>query len=66
MSRMKAEELRNLSKEELESKLRELKEQLFSLNTKAALGTLEKTHTRKEIKREIARILTIMREKGFS
>ncbi len=65
MPKMKAEELRNLSKEELETRLKELREQLFSLNTKSALGTLEKTHMRKEIKREIARVLTIMREKGF-
>ncbi len=65
MPKMKTEELRALTKEELESRLRELKEQLFSLNTRASLGTLEKTHLRKEIKREIARILTIMREKGF-
>ncbi len=65
MPKMKAEELRNLSREELEARLRELREQLFSLNTKSALGTLEKTHMRKEIRREVARILTIMRERGF-
>ncbi len=65
MPKMKAEELRNLSKEDLERRLRELREQLFSLNTKSSLGTLEKTHMRKEIRREIARILTVMRERGF-
>ncbi|RLG42432.1 MAG: 50S ribosomal protein L29 [Thermoproteota archaeon] len=62
---MKAEELRSLSKEELEARLRELREELFSLNTKSALGTLEKTHRRREVRREIARVLTIMREKGY-
>jgi len=65
MPKMKADELRELSEEELEKRLKELREQLFSLNTKSALGTLEKTHKRKEIRREIARILTIMRERGF-
>ena len=60
---MKAKELRELPDEELRLRLRELKDQLFDLRTQKALGRLGQPHRFKEVKREIARILTILRER---
>jgi large subunit ribosomal protein L29 len=58
-----ATELRQLGDEDLLGKLREAKEELFNLRFQAATGQLE-THGRlREVKREIARIYTVMRER---
>lgn len=59
---MKASELRELSKEELENKLAELKAQLFTLKMKKFIS-LENPMKIRQIKRDIARILTIMKER---
>lgn len=59
----KARELRELTLEELHALLRELKDQLFDLRTKAALGQLDQNHLIRETKRDIARVLTVIREK---
>lgn len=60
---MKAQELRELSDDELLSKEEELKDQLFKLSFQHALGQLENAMKLKAIKRDIARIKTILREK---
>ncbi len=60
---MKASEIRELSEEELKSKEGELKEQLFKLRFQHALGQLENAMKMKNIKRDIAKIKTIAREK---
>lgn len=60
---MKARELRELSDDELLSKQEELKDQLFKLSFQHALGQLENAMKLKNIKRDIARIKTILREK---
>jgi large subunit ribosomal protein L29 len=58
-----AEELRTQPEEELVTKLKEAKEELFNLRFQAATGQLE-THGRlREVRREIARIYTVMRER---
>ena len=58
-----AEELRSQPEEELVTKLKEAKEELFNLRFQTAVGQLE-THGRlREVKREIARIYTVMRER---
>jgi large subunit ribosomal protein L29 len=58
-----AEELRTQPEEELVTKLKEAKEELFNLRFQAATGQLE-THGRlREVKKEIARIYTVMRER---
>ncbi len=58
-----AEELRQLSDEELAGKVREMKEELFNLRFQAATGQLE-THGRlSAVRKEIARIYTIIRER---
>jgi len=60
---MKAKELRELSLDELNKKLKELKEELFTLRMDKALHRLNQPHRFKQIKREIARVLTVMNEK---
>ena len=60
---MKIGELRELSEEELESKEAEIKDQLFKLKFQHELGQLENAMKLKDIKKDIARIKTILREK---
>jgi len=60
---MKARELRELSDEELQSKEVELKDQLFKLRFQHALGQLENAMKLRNIKKDIARIKTLLREK---
>ena len=59
----KAAELRELSDEELVTRLREAKAELFNLRVQAATGQLENHGRLQVIRREIARIYTIMRER---
>ncbi len=62
---MKAKELRNLTKKDLETKLDELKKELIKLNAQVATGTVPKSPGQiKQIKKTIARILTITKEKN--
>ncbi len=60
---MKAKDLRQLSSEELESKYEELSEQLFKLRIQKTIGQLDNPAKLKQVKRDIARILTILRER---
>jgi large subunit ribosomal protein L29 len=61
---MKATEIRELSKEELNNKESELKDQLFKLKFQHALGQLENAVKLKNVKKDIARIKTILTEKS--
>lgn len=61
---MKARELRELSEDELFSKESELKDQLFKLRFQHALGQLEDDLKLRNIRRDIARIKTIIKEKS--
>ena len=61
---MKAREIRELSDEELVNKENELKDQLFKLKFQHALGQLENAMKIKSIKKDIARIKTILGEKS--
>ncbi len=63
---MKAEELRKLTDDELKEKLIELKKKLMNLRFQNAIGGLEKPSDIKATKRDIARILTILRERELS
>jgi large subunit ribosomal protein L29 len=64
---MKIQELRALSREELTQKEKSLKEELFKLNAQRYSGRVEKPHMFSLIKRDIARIQTILNEtKGKS
>ncbi|MDX2642412.1 50S ribosomal protein L29 [Streptomyces sp. NBC_00510] len=59
----KATELRQLGDEELVGKLREAKEELFNLRFQAATGQLENNSRLKVVRKDIARIYTLMRER---
>ncbi len=58
-----ASELRELSDEDLLGKLREAKEELFNLRFQAATGQLENNNRLKVVRKDIARIYTLMRER---
>jgi large subunit ribosomal protein L29 len=58
-----AEELRPKPEDELVTKLKEAKEELFNLRFQAATGQLESHGRLRAVKREIARIYTVMRER---
>jgi large subunit ribosomal protein L29 len=60
---MKTKELRELSAEELAGKLVESQKELFSLRFQHATSQLEKTHRLPEVKKDIARMQTILKEK---
>lgn len=60
---MKPSELRELSDDELTQKDDELKDQIFKLKFQHALGQLEDAMKIKNLKRERARIKTILRER---
>jgi len=61
---MKITDLVNLSKEELLHKEKALKEELFKLNMQRYGGRVDKPHMFGSIKRDIARIKTILKQKG--
>ena len=56
-------ELRHLDDESLEEKLRESKEELFNLRFQAATGQLESHGRLRTVKKDIARIYTVVRER---
>lgn len=60
---MKIQDLRNLSKEELLQKEKALKEELFKLNMQRYGGSVQKPHLFSSIKKDIARIATILNAK---
>ncbi len=59
---MKANELRELTKAELENKLNDLKSELFNLRFQLETGQLDNTARIKVVKREIARVKTVLNE----
>jgi large subunit ribosomal protein L29 len=58
---MKASELKELSQAELEQKLAELKQELFNLRFQHAVNQLENPLRMKAVKRDIARVKTVLR-----
>jgi len=59
---MKAGEFRELSEEEKQRKLEDLREEAFNLRFQLESGQLENTAKLKQTKREIARLKTVLRE----
>ncbi len=57
------EELRALSTEDLQAKLKDAKEELFNLHFQAATGQLESHGRLTAVRKEIARIYTVVRER---
>ncbi len=60
---MKTNELRKLTTEELSKKVHENKEELFNLRMQKATGSLEKPSRIHELRKEVARINTILNER---
>lgn len=58
-----AHELRELNAEELKTRLTEAKEELFNLRFQAATGQLTNNRRLRTVKRDIARIYTVIRER---
>ncbi len=63
---MKAAEIREMSVEELQKKLTELKEELFNLRFQLAVNQLENSSRIGAVKKDIARISTILRQRELS
>ena len=61
-----AEELRVLTDDELVGKLREAKEELFNLRFQNATGQLDNNRRLQHVRRSIARIYTVMRERELA
>ena len=61
---MKTSDIRNMSSEELTKKLKELKEELFNLRFQNAINQLENPHRITDVKKDIARVMTILNEKN--
>ena len=59
---MKASEIRELTVEELQDKLKTLKEELFNLRFQLAINQLENPMRIKAVKKDIARVYTVIRE----
>ena len=59
---MKANEIRKMSGAELETKLMDLKKDLFNLRLQHATNQLDNPLKIRETKRDIARVMTVMRE----
>lgn len=60
---MKIDELRNLDSEKLENQIKEHYEELFNLRFQQVMGKLTASGRPRIVKREIARIKTILRER---
>ncbi len=60
-----AADLRGLSREELNKKVVELKEELFTLRFQGATGQLESHGRLREVRKDIARVYTVLQERNL-
>ena len=63
---MRAAEIRDLSVDELQTRLAEVKEELFNLRFQNATGQLDNYKRLGELRRDVARIKTVLRERELS
>ncbi|MBO5374834.1 MAG: 50S ribosomal protein L29 [Clostridia bacterium] len=61
---MKTTEIREMSSQDLEKKLKELKQELFNLRFQHAINQLDNPHKIADVKKDIARVMTILNEKN--
>ena len=61
---MKVKEIREMTSEQLDEKLKELKNELFRLRFQNAINQLDNPHKIADVKRDIARVMTVLREKN--
>ena len=60
---MKAAEIRELTVDDLRAREKELDDQLFRLRIQKSMGQLEAAHKLKTLRRDVARLKTVLREK---
>jgi large subunit ribosomal protein L29 len=60
---MKVKEIRELTTEQIETKIKDAKDEIFNLRMKQATGNLEKPSKIKELRKEVARMKTILNER---
>ena len=63
---MKARELKELTAEELLKREKELKEEVFNLRFQQSTGQLDNTARLKQVKKDIARVETVLRQKALN
>jgi large subunit ribosomal protein L29 len=63
---MKTLEIRDLDTEELHARISELKEELFNLRFQKATGQLDNHRRIRQVKKDVARIRTVLRERDFA
>ncbi len=63
---MKVNEIRNLTTEEINTKIKETKTELFNLRFQQATGNLEKPSRIKELRHLVARLKTVLRERELN
>jgi large subunit ribosomal protein L29 len=63
---MKASDLRDLSVDELKAREKDIREELFNLRFQHATGQLENTMRIPQVKKDLARIKTVLREKELT
>ncbi len=61
---MKVTEIREMTSEQLEAKLKELKDELFRLRFQNAIRQLDNPHKISDVKKDIARVMTVLHEKN--
>lgn len=61
---MKIAEIRNMTSEQLEAKLVELKDELFRLRFQNSIRQLDNPHKISDVKKDIARVMTVLQEKN--
>ena len=61
---MKVSEIREMTAEQLNAKLAELKNELFRLRFQNAINQLDNPHKITDVKRDIARVMTVLHEKN--
>lgn len=66
MAKLKAADLRALSGDELRAKVIELKEELFGLRFQSATGQLENSARLREVRKDIARVYTVLQERNLN
>jgi large subunit ribosomal protein L29 len=66
MAKLKVSELRELGRDDVERKLEETKEELFNLRFQNATGQLDNYKRIRDLKRDVARIKTLLREQEIA
>ena len=66
MAKLKGKEIRDMSRDEMEQRLVEVKEELFNLRFQNATGQLDNYKRIRELRHDVARLKTIMRQQDIA